>query len=149
MPERLLYYMSRDMTKPTKWVCAQQRLWSDWASSLCAQWVAKDASFLHADSEDSDQTGQMPRLIWVFAGRTLILLVLSCRGSYLVSVLPAKCDRDLLKVARHCTAPLQKPISLKTSPVWVWHILQERSLWNNEVWDDMKKDVLFYINWLY
>ena len=30
----------------------------------------------------SDQTGRMPRLIWVFAGRTLILLVLSCRGSY-------------------------------------------------------------------
>ena len=28
------------------------------------------------------QTGQMPKLIWVFAGRTLILLVLSCRGSY-------------------------------------------------------------------
>ena len=27
-------------------------------------------SFLHADSEDSDQTGRMPRLIWVFAGRT-------------------------------------------------------------------------------
>ena len=25
----------------------------------------------------------MPRLIWVFAGRTLILLVLSCHGSYL------------------------------------------------------------------
>ena len=39
-------------------------------SSLCAQWVAKDPSFLHADSEDSDQTGRMPRLIWVFAGRT-------------------------------------------------------------------------------
>ena len=29
--------------------------------SLCAQWVAKDPSFLHADSEDSDQSGQMPR----------------------------------------------------------------------------------------
>ena len=38
---------------------------------------------LHADSEDSDHTGQMPRHIWVFAGRTLILLVLSCRASYL------------------------------------------------------------------
>ena len=25
-------------------------------SLLCAQWVAKDPSFLHADSEDSDQT---------------------------------------------------------------------------------------------
>ena len=33
-----------------------------------------------AHSEDSDQTGRMPRLIWVFAGRTVILLVLSCRG---------------------------------------------------------------------
>ena len=54
-------------------------VWSE--SSLCAQWVAKDPRFLHADSEDSDQTGWMPRLIWVFAGRTLILLVLSCRGS--------------------------------------------------------------------
>ena len=32
-------------------------------SSLCTEWVAKDPSFLHADSEDSDQTGQMPRLI--------------------------------------------------------------------------------------
>ena len=53
--------------------------WSE--SSLGAQWVAKDPSFPHADSEDSDQTGRMPRLIWVFAGRTLSFLVLSCRGS--------------------------------------------------------------------
>ena len=43
-------------------------VWSE--SSLCAQWVAKDPSFLHADSEDSDQTGRMPRLIRVFAGCT-------------------------------------------------------------------------------
>ena len=50
-------------------------------SSLCAQWVAKDPSFLHADSDDTDQTGRMPRLIWVFAGRTVTLLVLSCCGS--------------------------------------------------------------------
>ena len=55
-------------------------VWSE--SSLCTQWVAKDPSFLHADSEDSDQTGWMPRLIWVFAGHTITLLVLSCRGSY-------------------------------------------------------------------
>ena len=65
------------MTKPTKWhvrpVKTQISLgirpvWSE--SSQCAQWVAKDPSFLHADSKDSDQTGLMPRLIWVFAGRT-------------------------------------------------------------------------------
>ena len=36
-------------------------VWSE--PSLCAQWVAKDPSFLYADSEDTDQTGQMPRLI--------------------------------------------------------------------------------------
>ena len=77
------------MTKPTKWhvrpVKTQISLgiclvWSK--SSLCAQWVAKDPRFLHADSEDSDQTGRMPRLIWVIAARTLILLVLSWGGSF-------------------------------------------------------------------
>ena len=31
--------------------------------SLGTLWVAKDAMLLHADSEDSDQTGWMPRLI--------------------------------------------------------------------------------------
>ena len=42
-----------------------------WSKSLlCAQWKAKDPRFLHVDSKDSDQTGRMPRLIWVFAGRT-------------------------------------------------------------------------------
>ena len=55
-------------------------VWSE--SSLCAHWVAKDSRFLHAESEDSDQTGQMPRLSWVFAGRTLILLLLSCCVSF-------------------------------------------------------------------
>ena len=54
-------------------------VWTE--SSLCAQWVPKDPSFLHADSEDSYQTGWMPRLIWVFAGRTAILFVLSWNGS--------------------------------------------------------------------
>ena len=33
-------------------------VWSE--SLLCAQWVAKDPIFHHADSEDSDQTGRMP-----------------------------------------------------------------------------------------
>ena len=53
-------------------------VWSE--SSLCAQWVAKDPNFLHADSQDSDQTGRMPRLIWVIARGTVALLVLSWGG---------------------------------------------------------------------
>ena len=80
--------MSCLVTKPTKWHVRPANtqislgirpVWSE--SWLCTQWVAKDLSFLHADSEDSDQTGRMPRLIWVFAGRTVILLVLSWGGS--------------------------------------------------------------------
>ena len=69
--------MSRLVTKPTMWLCAQQRLRSALASAqsdqslLWAQWVAKGPSFFHADSEDSDQTGH-----------TLTLLVLSRGGSY-------------------------------------------------------------------
>ena len=31
------YYMSRDMTKPTKWLCAKQRLRSAWASAQSDQ----------------------------------------------------------------------------------------------------------------
>ena len=54
-----------------------------WSESLLSAWRSIRSLATHwAHSEDSDQTGRMPRLIWVFAGRTLILLVLSCRGSY-------------------------------------------------------------------
>ena len=41
-------------------------------------------------SEDSDQTEQMPRLIWIFAGCTLILLVLSCCMWLILTVALAK-----------------------------------------------------------
>ena len=65
------------MTKPTKWsmrsanTLISQGIYPVWSeSSLCAQWVPKDQMFLHADSEDSDQTGWIPRLLRVFAGRT-------------------------------------------------------------------------------
>ena len=50
-------YMSRLMTKPTKWLCAKRRLRSAWAfaqsdqSLRCAlKWVVKDPSCLHAHS---------------------------------------------------------------------------------------------------
>ena len=76
-------------------------VWSE--SSLGTQWVAKDPRFLHADSEDSDQTGRMPRLIWVFAGRTLILLFVG----FVIS--PLKCvwyfiaaQRGLNKLIKYC-----------------------------------------------
>ena len=66
--------MSRILTKPTKWhvhpATTQISLGICPVWSVFALWVAKDPSFLQVDSKDSDQTGQMPRLIWVFARRT-------------------------------------------------------------------------------
>ena len=47
-------------------------VWSE--SSQCTQWVAEDPMFPHVESEDSDQTS---------LGAHVILLVLSCGGSYI------------------------------------------------------------------
>ena len=53
-----------------------------WSESSLSAWRNIGSLATHwAHSKVSDQTGWMPRLIWVFAGRTLILLVLSCHGS--------------------------------------------------------------------
>ena len=55
-----------------------------WSESSLSAWRNLGPLATHWEQrEDSDQTGWMPRLIWVFAGPTLILLVLSCRGSYI------------------------------------------------------------------
>ena len=53
-------------------------VWSE--SSLCAQWVDKDPSFIHADSEDWSDWVHDLSLRWAH----VILLVLSCSGSFLV-----------------------------------------------------------------
>ena len=49
-------HLSRILTKP-------KTTQSDQSLCRALKWVAKDPSFLQADSEDSDQTGRMPRLI--------------------------------------------------------------------------------------
>ena len=83
-----LIYLSRDMTKPTNWLRAQRRLRSAWASaasdqsSLCAQWVAKAPMLLHADNEDSDQTGRSS------LGAHSFCCLLSCRSSFYFKVPP-------------------------------------------------------------
>ena len=79
--------MSRLVTKPTKWSVRRAKtqislgirpVWSE--SSLCAQWVAKDPSFLHGNSEDSIRLGGCPGWIESSLGPHAILFVLS-RGS--------------------------------------------------------------------
>ena len=60
----------------TSGTCAKRSLRSAWVSAQTDQssmsaWRKLGSLANHwAHSEDSDQTGRMPRLIWVFAGRT-------------------------------------------------------------------------------
>ena len=66
-------------------MCAQRRLRSACASTQSDQillfpWRSIGSLATHwVHSEDSDQTGWMPRLIWVFARRIVISLVISFR----------------------------------------------------------------------
>ena len=54
--------------KTNKMTCAPRED-SDQPGHPPSQCVAEEPMFLHADSKDSDQTGRMSRLIWVFAAR--------------------------------------------------------------------------------
>ena len=76
--------MSRLMTKPTNRHVrpAKTQIYLDirpvWSAFAVRMKKACRSLATHwAHSEDSDPTGRMPRLIWVFAGRTFILLVFS------------------------------------------------------------------------
>ena len=67
--------MSCRMTKPTKWPLrlAKTRISlcirPVWSESSLSAWRNIGSSATHwANCEDSNQTGRMPRLIWVFAG---------------------------------------------------------------------------------
>ena len=74
-------YMSRDMTKPTKRLCTQRRLRSAWASAPSDQSLRCPHEEALGPLLRIERTAKtLIRLGGVFAGRTLILLVLSCRG---------------------------------------------------------------------
>ena len=65
------------MTKPTKWPVRPAKtqinlgicpVWSELSLSAWRNIRSSVTNWVH--NEDSDQTGQMPMLIWVFAGLT-------------------------------------------------------------------------------
>ena len=79
VPVKLIKDLSRLMTKPTKRHVRPAKtqislgirpVWSE--SSLSAGRKLGSLATHWAHSEDSDQTGWMPRLIWVFVGCTVI-----------------------------------------------------------------------------
>ena len=59
-------------------------IWSESLNSLSAWRNLVSLAPQKSHSESSDQTGRMPRLIWVFAGCTGHSLVLSCSGSTMI-----------------------------------------------------------------
>ena len=86
-----------------------------WSESSLSAWRKLGPLATHwAHSEDSDQTGRVPRLIWVFAERTVILLVLSRGGSYLI---------DLYITNTVC---FQCSIIIKMSPTFIRNILMTK-----------------------
>ena len=78
--------------------------WQNQQNGMCA-WRKLGSLATHwAHSEDCDQTGRMPRLIWVFAARTVILLVLSWGGSVLL-VLRSAIEFSNQKIPYHDSMP--------------------------------------------
>ena len=89
-------------------MCANHRLRSAWASaqfdqsslSVWRKLLSLATHWVH--SKDSDQTWRMPRPIWVFIGRTVILLVLSSGGSIMLHLPNNNSTPQCLPGAPHC-----------------------------------------------
>ena len=78
-----IYELHHDKTSNVAVRPAKVQISPVWSESSLSAWRKLASLATHwADSENSDQTGLKPRLIWVFAERTVILLVLTWDGSY-------------------------------------------------------------------
>ena len=128
----IILHVSCFVTKPTKWPV--HPVWSE--SLLCTQWVAKDSSSLHADSEDwsdwADAQADMSRrwahmpLSWfcheaAHVCMILCALICLCILFYIIFIPPAYEGVCCFQVVR------QSVISSITlfvfSVVWEWHVL--------------------------
>ena len=85
----LLFNLSHSMTKQTKWLVSPAKprislgIYTVWSEASLSAWRNIGSLAIHwVHSEDSDQSGRIPRLNWVFTGRTCHLLVWSCCGSF-------------------------------------------------------------------
>ena len=81
-------------------------VWSE--SSLCAQWVAKDPSFLHCDSKDSDQTAKTLIRLGTchFVGFVMMWLTCELQGSW--GIYDNKCGTlvTYTEILLHILAPV-------------------------------------------
>ena len=106
-------------------------VWSE--SSLSAWRNLGSLATYWAHSEDSDQTWRMSRLIWVFAGRTLTLLVLSCCGSNKLVV----AKKQFLKVSWHWEGIYFMSLHTLTS----WNVVDVTQKNWAEAWQNQQNDM--------
>ena len=113
------------MTKPTKWLCAQRWLRSAWASTqsdqslLCAQWVAKDPSFLHADCEDSDLSLHLAHSHFVgFVMRQLICCGYSLEFWEIWKTITSLSANTTIQLFIWMTIEIQGSLFCLLSPYW-------------------------------
>ena len=119
-------HLSRLMTKPTKWHVRPAKTQISlgirpvWSESSLSAWRKPGSLATHwAHSEDSDQTGRISRLIWVFAGRTVILLLLSWGDSFTGWIL----DTLLALVLSYDEVYCNNGLISKTNGVFVRYII--------------------------
>ena len=115
------------MTKQTKWHVRPAKTQISlgirpvWSESSLSAWRKLGSLATHwVHSEDSDQTGRMPRLIWVFDGHTVILLDLSWCGKYHCS-------------AKNSKTELHKDADIADPALDGLYFLQERT----QFWDSL------------
>ena len=90
-----------------------------WSESFLSAWRNLGSLATHlAHSEDSDQTGRMPRLIGIFAGRTFTLLVLSCCGSSEFTGYNRDCSRQICFLLTRLPWNIKKYLVFVLKGVW-------------------------------
>ena len=97
-----------------------------WSESSLSAWRNLGSLATHwVHSEDSDQSRRMPRL-WVFAGRTRTLLVLSCRGSYIAY---KTSSLIIMSIKRVYMTKLDRTALLSSFMVMIQSLLETWKLW--------------------
>ena len=140
-PETYVHYnMSRLTTKPTKWSVHPAKtpislgirpIWSE--SKLSAWRKLGSLDTYWVDSEDSDQTGQMPRLIRVLAGCTGHFVGFVMRRLNLSFYLSQHSWLELCKhskMSQHTTKPTKWPVHPVKTHMWhqPGHLSSDQSL---------------------
>ena len=105
--------LSRNMTKPTKWVCAQQRLRSTWASAQSDQSFRctlngklRTEAFFMRTAKTPIRLNRCRRWSESSLGAHVILLVLSCCDSFILpywSLCSLQISSQILPVWQHWT----------------------------------------------